>query len=100
MEVERDDIVRVDLVDNAIFNRVIVLLFGVRAEHTVKNNQHTAVVAIDIFGVAAVVNAVGAGRVKPKLQPGVQLANRLGVNEILVKQVHRVQGKHNAWVHT
>ena len=67
--------------------RWCLFVFGDKgAEQSVPDDQSATVVAVDLAGVAAMVNPVMAGGVEHGFHPAWQFANQRGVNEKLVHQ--------------
>ena len=75
-----------NLPGNAVFRWVAGALRGKGSEQAIPDNQCATVVAVNAFRVTTMVNAVVAGGVEKKLDPGRQAPHQGGVHEKLVHQ--------------
>lgn len=74
-------------------------LRDVGAEPAIEDDDHAAVIAVKIAGVAPVMHAVVRGRVEDIFDPARQATDRLGMHEELIEQVHAVEQEHHTRRH-
>ncbi len=67
----------------AIADRDVRPFGPVGAEQVIPDQQHAAIVLVEVFGIACVMHAVGGGRVDDPLQP-TDAADELGMDEELI----------------
>jgi hypothetical protein len=81
-----DRVERVDVLGQPVDDGFVVVFFLERAEHAVPDDEDAAVVAVQVLAVRAVMDAMVRSGVEHLLRRA-QLADRVGVDPVLVDQV-------------
>jgi len=87
VQVQPQRVVALHLTHDAVLRRFAFLDEG--AEQSVVDDEHATVVAVDVLGIAPMVGTVVGRGVEQPLDGSGQLADPLGVQEVLIGQAHR-----------
>src|SRR5215470_9109158 len=92
VEGDDDGIVREQGLHQAVATRQVVALGREGTEHAVKNDEHPAIVVVEIFRIGSVVDAMMRRRVQDIFQP-TELWNPLRVQPELIEQIDCARDK-------